>query len=217
LGVGTQSDPTFNASVIDAELRFALHDISDPLRGYLPYSTVEFWRMQGRIFPALSRFDLQSFSLLTVSSLAPMSVLEKNFSWRFDLGAERVRDRRCDDCLAGDVSALYGASFAVFDRFLIYGLLGGMGEASALFNNDHWTPALSSHVGLRIKANTTWQILADGEWRRVFDSDTFERLSYSATGRVDFGHPDQAPFALEITLTTEVSSSDLIFRYLKYF
>jgi len=217
LGIGTQSDPSFNGSMVDAEIRFALHDISDPLQGYLPYSTVEFWRMRGRVFPALARFDLQSFSLVTVSSLAPMSALEKNFSWRFDLGAERIRDRRCDDCLAADLTVLYGASSAFFNDLLVYGLIGGVGEASALFNSDHWTPGLSSHVGFRFKPNTAGQILADGEWRRVFDREIFDRLSGSITGRVDFGKPEQSPFALEAILTTEVSSYDFLLRYLKYF
>lgn len=204
-------------ALIDAEVRFALHGFGDPSQGYLPFANVEFWRMQGRYVPDTKNLRLQSFSLFTVSSLQPFSRLETSYSWRVDTGFHRLRDQRCDDCLAAQFHALGGMSTSPFKSVLVYGLIGPLAETSSDFNREKWIINAAGRVGVRWRFARQLGLATEGEWRRVFDRETFDRLSSSARLRYDFDHQGRPIGGLEASYERELANQDWFFRSYWFF
>lgn len=214
---GRASDADGSTTALDGEIRFALHDITDPLDGYLPYSQVESWLIRGRWWSERRRLELRHFYLVRAASLAPLSWVDKKPAWRFDFGVDRVRDRRCIDCLAGRAAFLGGASVEPLAGVLLYALVGPTGETSADFNREKFLLSAEGRIGLRYRISHFWQIDGEGEWRRVFDRETFDRLSAVAKTRFDFGDAALKPWALEFEYANEAGNEDFLARYLRFF
>lgn len=210
---------TDQRGIVDAELRFAIHDIHDPLDGYLPYSSVEFGRFRARFDQPSNRVELQSFSLVDISSLAPIDRVEKKPAWRVNIGMDRVRDRRCDSCLASKALIALGDSIEPVSGFLLYGLGGAEGEMSPGFQKQNWDPSLGFTAGLRCKFFDAWQIAGEGEWRRVFDTETFDRLSGQLLLRWDYRStkPEPVRYAFEASLEAEPNARDTLLKVIHYF
>lgn len=217
--VDTSPAPNFERrAMIDAEVRFALHDINDPLDGYLKYSTVEFWRMQGRLYPVSGRAELQSFALMTINSFSPLRTLEKKPAWRVSLGADRVRDRRCDGCLGTYGFAYGGLSLEPLRGIMLYGLLGPKGETSPGYAQAKWLASVAGTAGVRWKIMNAWQLAGEYEWRRVYDFETFDRNRVQAIFRWDHRSENRAtPLAIQAEFVQEVSAQDFLLRVLRYF
>lgn len=213
LAGGARENAGRTEGAIDAEMRFALHGFLDSSEGYPPYAVVEFWRMQGRYLTESRDLRLQSFSLFTVSSLAPFSRLDMPFSWRVNVGAERIRDRRCDDCLAAQGEALGGLSFAPSRSVLIYSLVGPVAETSNGFRKEKWLLSSAARVGFRWRMIGGWQLGTEGEWRRVFDRESFDRLSGKALLRWNL----RGGFAFEADYSVEAGNRDIFLRTIRYF
>lgn len=205
-------------SILDGEVRFAIHDALDPLDGYLPYSSVEFWRMRGRYDLRTNRVDLQSFSLFTITSLNPIGRLEAKPAWRVNIGLDRVRDQRCDNCLAPTGHFFAGVSLEPRNGLLVYGLGGPRGETSPEFMREKWLASFGMLGGVRLKFSKQWQIDSEIEWRRVFDRETFDRNSGKISLRWDHRTNDlRRPIAIEAELAYEPAGQDALMRFIRYF
>jgi len=94
------------------EGRLALHDLTDPDRGYPRDAELEFlptrlrWRMEQR------RLDLEDFAVARVTSLTPLDPFDTHLSWTGSFGAQ-TRTDDCDSCLAGRVLVGGGGAVAV--------------------------------------------------------------------------------------------------------
>lgn len=213
LGLGAET-----STVYEGEVRFAIHDIHDPLDGYLPSSSVEFWRMRGRWDTRVSQFELQSFSLFTVTSLSPLNRIDLKPAWRVNLGLDRVRDRRCDGCLSATTNFSGGASFEPLKTLMVYGLAGPRLEASASFYREKWLGSAGLLGGFRWKATRSWQISSEFEWRRVFDREVFDRNSGLIGLRWDYATTDlKRPIAIEGEFSFEPNVHEAFLRFIRYF
>jgi len=80
--------------------RFALHDSLDPMAGFAPHSTLEFAKLSLKYEKEFKKFALDSFYMVSVETLTPLSRFVKKPSWKVRIGADREALRPCESCLA---------------------------------------------------------------------------------------------------------------------
>lgn len=78
------------------QFRFALHDFLENKKGYIPYATSELGKLT---FSQNSEqnFRVDNFTVANVEALRPLNSLEKDLSWRFQLGVKDLIERRKQD------------------------------------------------------------------------------------------------------------------------
>lgn len=97
------------------DLRLALHDWSDPSAGYPETLSISFLPIRLRHYIERQRLELEQASLIAITSLVPMDAFDQSISWHAHLGAARIHDGGCDECLAGVVEAGGGIAGGLFD------------------------------------------------------------------------------------------------------
>lgn len=110
------------------DLRVALHDWSDPSAGYPETLSINFLPLRLRHYVEQRRLELEEASLISITSLVPMDVFDRSISWHAHVGARRIHDAGCDDCLTGVAEAGGGVAAGWFRD----GLLGFMNFNTAL-------------------------------------------------------------------------------------
>ncbi len=91
--------------------RFAAHDATDPQGGYAALSEIEFGHVRARALARDPWFRLDEATFVHVRSLAPIDRFEHKMSFDMRLGAERVRDLTCRDCVVGGLHVAGGTAF----------------------------------------------------------------------------------------------------------
>ena len=97
-----------------ASMRFALHDLLDPLPGQPAFSEIHFAGVTGRVqqsdYSRVNKLHLDNLDLFRVSSFQPVTAWQNSLSWTAKLGMRTVMDDACQQCLAGTLEAGAGAS-----------------------------------------------------------------------------------------------------------
>jgi hypothetical protein len=101
------------------DVRLALHDWSDPSAGYPETLSINFLPLRFRHYIERQQLTLEEASLISITSLVPMDVFDHSLSWHARLGAGRIHDEGCDDCLAGVAEAGGGIAGGLFDNALL--------------------------------------------------------------------------------------------------
>lgn len=101
------------------DLRLALHDFSDPSAGYPETLSISFLPLRFRHYIEAERLSLEQASLVSITSLVPMDAFDRSLSWHAHVGATRLHDAGCDECLAAVVEAGGGIAGALFDKGVI--------------------------------------------------------------------------------------------------
>ena len=146
----------------DLDVRFALHDLLDPQRGYPPASVIEFMNFRARTYlgvadSALDRshdrslIQFQSFDFFNMEARTPRTDFEQPFSWKARLGAHRITDFSCIDCLAYGAGFGFGASWSLnkSGSSLVSFLLEGDGLVSGGFHSGSFRTAIGPSAILR--------------------------------------------------------------------
>lgn len=172
ISFGERGPDGATAQTLHFGLRFALHDLTDPLTAMPRYARLEM--MAGDFFYDLDseRLKMDRFRLVGIEALNSWSALWRKPAWRFDLGAERVQDRRCPDCFSGLLGGAVGLSrefhakgFAVSP--FIYAnvrLRGGK------FENGELSYELGPSAGVRLTTAADFNILIEYERRSVWNT-----------------------------------------------
>jgi hypothetical protein len=164
----------------ELDLRFALHDLLDPVSGYLPTTTTEFGHFRGRAFDRDRRFAFEEINLIKVQFLAPITAIKLPLSWHVALGGARVRGPGCRDCLGP--LALYQGGFSyefARQRVLTYALFGGRAQ---------WVFGLQANAGVRLKLTDRWLSLIEAEWSRALGPGQRDFARLGAETRYGFKH-----------------------------
>ena len=150
--------------------RLALHDLGDPPRGYPELSQIEFFPIDARFYskPTSTRVELETASLLEITSLHEINRFDHGISWRVQPGVWRVRDDACPGCLAGGIKFGSGLTFGVGDHISVF----GMGElrveySSALhgIEDTGFRFGAGPVAGTRIRLNPHLLVLAEAGLR----------------------------------------------------
>jgi hypothetical protein len=99
-----------------ASMRFALHDLLDPLPGQPTFSEIIFAEVTGRLqqtdHRGWNKAYLDNLDFFRVSSFQPITHWQRAISWTARVGLRTVQDGACDQCLAGTIEVGAGATVA---------------------------------------------------------------------------------------------------------
>ena len=171
---------------LQAQFRFSLHDLLDPMDGYPAQSSVEMGRITGRYLQDKKEFTLQNFRLFSVAGLKPIDRIEQNTSFLAELGADRVFDKRCEGCLAATGSFLSGATVSPFKRTFLFALVGPEGSYADGFRGARAIASGLAPIGVRTFPVPEWSLMIKGEYARVFDREPFDRRLLTLGTRYTF-------------------------------
>jgi Domain of unknown function (DUF4105) len=163
------------------ELHFktAYHDLLNSDVGYLPFSEVNFPSLTLRYSQELNSLWIEHLTLMSVTSLAPMTDLEKQISWKADLSYITPKDLNCVNCHAAMLEGGAGAAEAFLsNRVLVYGLgLLHFEDGSSIQNGFRFTPKLLTAALLQPTLNYKTQLSAAAVadvWQSVRQSHFYE-------------------------------------------
>jgi hypothetical protein len=149
-----------------ASFRLALHDLADPARGYPDGAEIEFLPVSLRYTVERPRITLQDVSLVRVLSLTPLTRFEHTFSWLVDVGARRLHDPHCSECLAGFGELGGGFTLEPFGRGLtLFALANAEVDVPARGGYFDWLRvAVGPYGGLRLRPSDGIAALLTGSW-----------------------------------------------------
>ncbi|MBI2606502.1 MAG: DUF4105 domain-containing protein [Deltaproteobacteria bacterium] len=141
-------------------MRFALHDLLDPVAGYPEYAQIEFFGGRLRYNFDQRTVWLEDAALFRVTSLTPLNRYHPQLSWRVRLGAETIRDRTCEECLAGLFELGGGATWRPSETvpFSVVGMLEAEVAAAPRFGGSAFR--LGAGPALRLKNNFSDKLIA---------------------------------------------------------
>ncbi|MBY0515566.1 MAG: hypothetical protein K2P81_01570 [Bacteriovoracaceae bacterium] len=107
-------------------MRFALHDLLDPLPGQPTFSEIHFAGLTGRLqqteYGQVNKAYLDNLDIFRVSSFQPITQWQNSLSWTAKLGMRTITDNACKYCLATTLEAGGGASIgsSTSENFLAF-------------------------------------------------------------------------------------------------
>ena len=150
------------------DFRLALHDWGDPSAGYPETLSINFLPVRFRHLIEEKRLELEEASLISITSLVPMDVFDRSFSWHARLGADRIHDTGCDDCLTGIMEAGGGVAADLFDNGVIAFLnfntaLRGLGPIHGGIADLPLRLGIGPKAGLRLRPSPNLVLVARGD------------------------------------------------------
>jgi uncharacterized protein DUF4105 len=138
------------------DLRLALHDWSDPSAGYPETLSISFLPVGLRYYLERQRLELDHASLIAITSLVPMDVFDRSLSWHAHLGASRIHDGGCADCLTGVAEAGGGVAAGLLEDgvlgFLNFNtILRGLGPIDGGLGGLPLRLGVGGKAGLRLR------------------------------------------------------------------
>jgi hypothetical protein len=110
-------------------IKSSYHDLLNNDLGYNRYAQLDGPQLEFQHDEANKRIRLESFNLLTITSLSPVSFIDNRISWKYSTGLFTARDYGCLDCKHAFIEGGLGSSFDFSEgRHLLYGLVGARGE-----------------------------------------------------------------------------------------
>lgn len=91
-------------------------------KGYEPFSRFKAFGFE--VEAGDERITLKKIDLVSATSHSPINTIDPSFSWEVNSGFNRVRDDRCDYCMALDVEGKIGFS-VLSGSSLFFSLMGG--------------------------------------------------------------------------------------------
>ncbi len=144
----------------DLGFRLALHDLTDPRRGYPSELELTFFDTELRYHYDEATVSVEDFSLVSIHSLAPFDRFASSLAWNFRVGGHRIRDAGCEDCLAGLAEVGGGAAMGLGDSLVAFvtvnnRLLGLSPIDGGLFDLP-LRFGIGPHAGLRLAPRDDW-------------------------------------------------------------
>jgi hypothetical protein len=158
LGYGIQDDDTF----VELRIRPALHDLLDPIGGYVPGARIQVANTVVRYYPGEGDFKLQELTLLDIESLATRDELFQPVAWKFRTGTRQMLVGHRDD---GDLRNAFtwqshgggGLAYQPWHGSTAYAFLEGNFDVSGKLD-PNYAVGLGASVGLLTGAH-------DDRWR----------------------------------------------------
>jgi hypothetical protein len=155
-------------------LRFktAYHDLLDADAGYIVYSQIDFPELELRFAPepgeGESALWIERLGLVNVTSLFPITALERQLSWHLDISYRVAKDLACASCHAVGIEAGAGAASEILaGRALVYALVVARFEAgTSLANGVRGLPevrvaalaTLAPRLKASLEGSATWDV-----------------------------------------------------------
>jgi hypothetical protein len=196
--------------------KFALHDLLNRDEGYVRFSHIDFPSATLRYYPNDRHLRLEQLNFLYMTSLFPLTRLEKRFSWRIQTDIRSPKDFGCATCHVGHVEMGAGATLELLTpRWIAYSLGSFYGEISADFHKGYrWGPMLTLATAanpwnpykIHFAADAIADLLQDDRQRGFFRIRLDQALAFGRSwdlrlelGQILPSQPD-APFVKEAKL-----------------
>ncbi len=142
--VGTSSGVRGSGFFQELNFKFAFHDLLNKDQGYLRFSEIDFPGATVRFLPKSGVWNIEQVQGLALTSLFPMTFLERRPSWKFNLDYYSPKDLPCTTCQLGRVQAGAGATAEIFSpNYIVYALgLLDFEVGSAVRKGFRWGPQL---------------------------------------------------------------------------
>lgn len=171
-------------SFIAPTFRLALHDFLDPGDRFPKHTQLEILSLGMRWWARDEQVSIDEMKLLRVVSQAPSSEFSEQ-SWRIDFGAERIWDRRCDNCLAARGLASIGWTAELSRAVGTWLTVFADGEiAAGGFHGSQVAPGVGPSLHLRLEVNPSLKAIADVFYRQYFFVDHKQRYGGQAAVRL---------------------------------
>jgi hypothetical protein len=169
-----------------ADLRFALHDLTDPQDGYPDFAQIEFLSTRLRYNADPDSLWLEHVDVVRVVSLSPVDDFLRQLSWKVGVGARTVRDESCRDCLAASFDLGGGYAISLLDRPRTTAFLLGDVEAlaSPRFEDEKLRLGVGPLGGLQARIGERVSLLATGTWKHLVDHDPERTYAASLIAKV---------------------------------
>lgn len=132
---GYLSAASFKGEFQEIGIKSAYHDLLNNDVGFLRFSQIDFPQTSLRYFPKDNSLRLESLELLHITSLFPLSPIERRPSWKLQIGYLNSRETTCAFCKGFVVRGGIGASSNLFnERNILYGFLLAKAEAGKVFS-----------------------------------------------------------------------------------
>jgi len=135
-----------NSSFIQTvSLKSAYHDLMNYDLGYSRYSHIDFPALDLRYYAASNTLNIEKITGVEVTSLFPLSFIEKRISWKFSIYSYSPKDFGCTFChvIHGDGGA--GATVEITHKLIFYGLALMKTEiGNSLGLGYRWGPSLQT-------------------------------------------------------------------------
>ncbi|MFM8316696.1 MAG: DUF4105 domain-containing protein, partial [Deltaproteobacteria bacterium] len=82
----------------ELQFKFAFHDLLNSDAGYTPFSQLDFPAVTLRFYDQSQKVKLETVHLLSLTSLSPLTQIEKYPSWTFHMEVLSPKDLQCDHC-----------------------------------------------------------------------------------------------------------------------
>jgi hypothetical protein len=169
LAFGTGYSPELGGDFYELRHRLALHDLTDPPDGFPETSEIDFLPFRLRYYLKRRSLEIEDFSVLRVASLSPWERFQHPFSWTVNVGATRLRDNGCPDCLASIADVAGGASFGLGrdDALTVFALADVGVQFDSRMNGlrgSDWRPGIGPVGGARWRLSRTLIWTADARW-----------------------------------------------------
>ncbi len=166
MGVGLQEDDLY----YQLAFRPVLHDLFDSSAGFIPGAAINILDTVIRLQPARSKVELESVSLVDITSLPAQSVFVKPYSWQVGLGFFREDYGDNGRALTGEMYAALGHNVSFADSALIYAFL-----KSTLYIQNNFEESLGvgigPELGLFLKISENWKIGFQADAEKIFQSN----------------------------------------------
>lgn len=197
LGAGYERERGFDQRL---DFRVALHDLSDPPRGYPDSTEIEFLPLQLRYFVEEPRLWLEHLSLIRVRSLTPWTRFALPLSWGFRFGASRLYDEGGRSHLAAQLELGGGGTLALGGGAVLGFLLGttevsGLSPIQGGLFDLPLRVGVGPETGVRLRLGDRVVAFVSGRW--LYLPEQTPRHVYRATGSVRYEYQDDFAVSLD--------------------
>ncbi|MDX2054675.1 MAG: DUF4105 domain-containing protein [Polyangiaceae bacterium] len=214
LGLGSGWSES-DGAVHSLNLRLALHDLADPVRGYPETAQIEFLPMELWYRAEHPQLKLEELTLVRIFSLNPISAFEHRWSWTVRTGLGRIRDKGCMDCLVGGGELGAGYTFSLWDKALMFWLMPHAELDVPLKSGlaDTLRVGLGGVGGVRLRLHDNLIGLASAKWHALPGQEPATVWEGSGTLRFQYAKD----FAFEAAGKLGPDDASLLGRSLIYF
>lgn len=207
LSGGVESGPAIGSSYFsEFELKLSYHDLLNLDLGYLRFSQIDFMALALRYHATQNELAIEKLDVLSITSLFPISFLERRHSWRIQAAYISPKDLNCQYChlahLEGGIGAAVepGTPKAVLSAML----LGQLEAGSALARGFRWGPKAE----LAALANPLVDYKIRGSAALIFDAGQANRQSFYSSVLVEQSYSARTDLELRGTLEHVFSPSN---------
>jgi hypothetical protein len=203
---GVESGPAIGTGYFNQlEFKLSFHDLLNNDLGYLRFSQIDFMALALRYHAIQNTLSVEHLDLLSITSLFPISFLERRLSWRVQAAYVSPKDLDCQYChlahLEGGIGAAVepGTSKAVLSAML----LGQLEAGGALARGFRWGPKAE----LAALANPFVDYKVRGAAALIFDAGQADRQQFYSSLLLEQSYSARTDFELRGSLEHVLSPS----------